>query len=105
MGDLFKKAAYARHGGEVLSCALQKVLGPVAAVTLIALPLQVRKHSAVHEGLSWELCCMLAQQCSAGSLVILPKQARSAILEALQVCLVLCGDLNYAGTHYTAYLS
>ncbi len=57
------------------------------------MPMQVRKHSAVHEGLTWELCCMLAQQCSAGSLVILPKRARSAILEALQVCLVICAGL------------
>ena len=56
----------------------------------LSMPVQVRKHSAVHEGLAWELCCMLAQQCCAGSPVASPKRARSAILEALQVGLVLC---------------
>ncbi len=50
-----------------------------------SMPVQVRKHSAVHEGLTWELCCMLAQQCCAGSPVASPKRARSSILEALQV--------------------
>lgn len=51
----------------------------------LSMPVQVRKHSAVHEVLAWELCCMLAQQCCAGSPVALPKRARSAILAALQV--------------------
>ena len=47
--------------------------------------MQVRKHSAVHEGLTWDLCSMLARQCCAGSSAALPKRARASILEALQV--------------------
>ena len=66
----------------------------------LSMPVQVRKHSAVHDGLAWELCCMLAQQCCAGSPVAQPKQVRAAILEALQVLLPLC-----AGTFAASVVS
>ena len=46
---------------------------------------QERKQSAVHETLQWELCCMLAQQCSAGSQVAAPRRVRACLLEALRV--------------------
>jgi len=51
---------------------------------------QVRKYSTAHEGLQWELCCMLAQQSCAGSPVALPGRTRACIMEALQVILLPC---------------
>ena len=48
-------------------------------------PDQARKQSAVHEGLHWELCCLLAQQCCAGSPAATPRRLRACLHEALQV--------------------
>lgn len=67
---------------------------------------QIRRHSAVHERLHWELCSLLAQQCCAGSRAALPKRARACILEALQVSLLLdpsmliLGRLSVSGISY-----
>ena len=39
----------------------------------------------MHETLQWELCCMLAQQCTAGSQVAAPRRVRASLLEGLKV--------------------
>ena len=61
-------------------------------------PDQVRKQSTVHEGLHWELCCLLAQQLCAGSPAATPRRLRACLLEALQVSLWLLLELTF--THW-----
>ena len=60
----------------------------------------------MHEGLHWELCCLLAQQCCAGSPAATPRRIRTCLLEALQVSLrITCLSVTHWLSLYDALLS